>query len=69
MDSILNINELSIQIKNRNLMRGVSFSVNEGEAVLLSGANGTGKSTLLKSILQLENEGKKVSGEIFVRDY
>ena len=69
MDSILNINELSIQIKNRNLMRGVSFSINEGEAVLLSGANGTGKSTLLKSILQLENEGKKVSGEIFVRDY
>ena len=69
MDSILNINELSIQIKNRNVMRGVSFSINEGEAVLLSGANGTGKSTLLKSILQLENEGKKVSGEIFVRDY
>ena len=24
---------------------------------------------MLKSILQLENEGKKVSGEIFVRDY
>ena len=45
MDSILNINELSIQIKNRNLMRGVSFSINEGEAVLLSGAHGTGKST------------------------
>ena len=45
MDSILTVKDLSIQIKNRTLMRNVSFEVNKGEAVLLSGANGIGKST------------------------
>ena len=69
MNSVLSINDLSIQIKNRKLLQGVSFSVNEGEAMLLSGTNGIGKSTLLKSILRLEGEGKKISGEIIVRDF
>ena len=69
MDSVLSIKDLSIQIKNRNLFCGVSFDVCEGDAVLLSGANGIGKSTLLKSILRLEGEGKKISGEICVREF
>lgn len=69
MDSVLNVKDLSIQIKNKNLMRRVSFSIGEGEAVLLSGANGIGKSTLLKSILRLEGYGKKISGEIHVRGF
>ena len=69
MDSVLSIKDLSIQIKSRKLMQNISFSVGEGEAVLLSGANGIGKSTLLKSILRLEGEGKRISGEILVRGF
>ena len=69
MNSLLSIKDLTISIKNKELMHGVSFDVNEGEAVLLSGANGIGKSTLIKSILHLESEGKKISGEIWVRDF
>lgn len=69
MENILSISGLSIHIGERSLMEGVSFNVAEGEAVLLSGANGIGKSTLLKSILRLETEGKAIKGEISVRGF
>jgi len=69
MDEILRIKNLSVQIKERILIQNVSFDVGEGEAILLSGANGIGKSTLLKSILRLETDGKRISGEIFNRNF
>jgi ABC-type Fe3+/spermidine/putrescine transport system ATPase subunit len=37
------------------LLRGISFSVAEGETVCLLGASGSGKSTLLRMIAGLEN--------------
>lgn len=64
MEPILSIKNLSVEIKNRTLARNVSFDINEGDVVLLSGANGMGKSTILKSIMRLETEGKNFSGEI-----
>lgn len=69
MDTILQVENLSIQIKDRNLIQNVSFDINAGEAVLLSGANGIGKSTILKSILRLETEGKNITGSIIHHDY
>lgn len=69
MDDILNISSLSVQIKQRRLIQKVSFNIREGDAVLLSGANGVGKSTLLKSILCLDTEGKTISGEITKRNF
>lgn len=69
MDSILSVRDLSIWLKKRTLVENVSFDINEGEAVLLSGANGCGKSTVLKAILQLENGGKEISGHIIERSF
>ncbi len=69
MNSILDIKDLSIQVKNRSLLHGVSFAIDEGDVALLSGANGIGKSSLLKSILRLETEGKTIGGEITVRGF
>lgn len=69
MENILKVNNLSIQLPQRSLMRNVSFEINPGDVVLLSGANGIGKSTLLKSILRLETQGKKISGEILYSGY
>lgn len=45
-------------------LRGVSFSVEEGEIVALIGANGAGKSTVLKTISGLE---RARSGEVWFR--
>ena len=69
MDSVLSIRNLSIRVKDRELMRNVTFDVNHGDVVLLSGANGIGKSTLLKSILRLEAESKLINGEIISRGF
>lgn len=64
MEAILRVNDLSIEIKQRSLMKNISFELREGDVILLSGENGIGKSSLLKSILRLEMEEKKVEGEI-----
>lgn len=64
MNNILSIENLSIQVGDRTLMKNISFEIREGEVVLLSGENGIGKSSILKSIMRLESEGKKIGGKI-----
>lgn len=69
MDSILSVRGLSIQINDRILTQNASFDIRSGEAVLLSGPNGCGKSSLLKSVLRLETEGKRIEGTIRERSF
>ena len=69
MEKILSILDLSIKVKNRTLVQNISFDICEGDAVLLSGPNGIGKSSILKSIMRLETDGKHISGSIFERSY
>ncbi len=68
MKKVLTIKDLTIQIKKRQLLKDASFDIYEGDVVLLSGANGVGKSTLLKSLLQLEMQEKVINGEILYKD-
>ena len=67
MGNILKIDNLSIQVKKRVLMHNVTFDINQGEAILLSGENGIGKSSILKSIMRLETNDKKIEGRIIYR--
>ena len=69
MDNMLSVNGLTIKIKDRLLMQDVSFDIAAGEAVLLSGPNGCGKSSILKSIMRLETAGKQIDGQIKVRNF
>jgi len=46
----LNIADVSVSMNGRDLVRGVSFSVNVGEWLCIIGPNGAGKSTLLKAV-------------------
>ena len=64
MGNILSIDNLSIKLKQRTLMQNVSFDIGQGEAVLLSGENGIGKSSILKIIMRLETDEKKIEGRI-----
>lgn len=50
---------------NNIVSKGISFSVNKGDYTCIIGENGTGKTTLMKSILGLN---KQISGEIIFSD-
>ena len=47
---MLNINDLYVKCGDLNIIQGVSMQVSEGEVVALMGGNGTGKTTLMRSI-------------------
>ncbi len=50
MAAMLEVNDINVYYGAIHAIKGVSFSVNEGEIVTLIGANGAGKSTTLKTI-------------------
>lgn len=65
---MLKVNNLQVNYGMINAVRNVSFEVNEGEIVTLIGANGAGKSTILRTISgivkasggSIEYEGKNL---------
>ncbi len=47
---MLKVNDINVYYGSIHAIKGVSFEVNEGEIVTLIGANGAGKSTVLKTV-------------------
>ncbi|WP_407406669.1 ABC transporter ATP-binding protein, partial [Peribacillus sp.] len=47
---MLTIEDINVYYGNIQALRGVSLTINQGEIVTLIGANGAGKSTMLKTI-------------------
>ena len=62
MSQILDFRNVDLFYDHVHALRGVSLSVNEGETVALIGANGAGKSSILRAITGLRKIRK---GEIF----
>lgn len=50
---MLEVHDLSAQRGSRRLFAGLSFRVHPGEALVITGANGTGKTTLLRMLAGL----------------
>ena len=53
METILKVDGINVYYGSIHAIKGISFEVNEGEIVTLIGANGAGKSTILKLMLGL----------------
>ena len=49
---MIDLINVSLQFGGKYLFREVSFKINSGDRISLVGANGTGKSSLLKMIYQ-----------------
>jgi ABC-2 type transport system ATP-binding protein len=70
--TILSVENVSKAIKNKEIIKGISFQINAGEILGFLGPNGAGKSTTLRMIVGLS---KPSSGNIYIdghsilRDY
>ncbi|MGY0395169.1 metal ABC transporter ATP-binding protein [Fusobacterium sp. SYSU M8A802] len=62
MENILTVENFCLLYKNRSVLENLSFVVEKGDYLAIGGVPGSGKSTLIKSILGLINSG--VSGDI-----
>ena len=64
MGYILRVNELVSGYENKEVLKGISFSVAEGSFLGIIGPNGSGKTTLFRSITRVL---KPYEGEIFYK--
>jgi ABC-type multidrug transport system ATPase subunit len=61
MKEIIKVSDISYKIKNKTIVNGINFSVNENDTFALLGENGSGKSTLIDLML---NDLKTSSGYV-----
>ncbi|MCT4672844.1 MAG: ABC transporter ATP-binding protein [Prolixibacteraceae bacterium] len=52
MKKILNVDNLSYKVQNKEILKGIDLAVEEGDIFALLGINGSGKSTLIDNILK-----------------
>lgn len=61
---LIEVKNLKKNFKNVEVLKGINFSVNKGEKVVIIGSSGSGKSTALRCLNLLENP---TSGEILYK--
>jgi iron complex transport system ATP-binding protein len=61
LDTLLAVAGLSCALGKRTVLHGIGFEVRRGEMLALAGANGTGKSTLLRVLAGIR---RPVAGEV-----
>lgn len=54
--TLIQVRNLAIGYKGRQLFTDISFDICKGDVVLLCGANGSGKTTLLKALVNVASE-------------
>lgn len=67
---MLKIDNISKNYKDVNIFKNISFEINKGEVIAITGKSGCGKSTLLRCINRLEeiDEGKIYLEEINIKN-
>ena len=68
-ERVLSVENLTLRVGERTLLKNVNFSILRGEKCAIVGDNGTGKSTLLKEILREKNEKIKLGRFVKISCY
>ncbi|MCA9386474.1 ATP-binding cassette domain-containing protein [Candidatus Dojkabacteria bacterium] len=71
MSSIINIKNFSKSFGNKTVIKDLSFEVKEGEVFAFLGANGSGKTTTIRALLNIytsDNGELKIFGEDYTPD-
>lgn len=65
----LKVENLSLKLENKSILREISFTLDKGETLLIAGRNGSGKSMLLKALKGLEKSKGNIclDGEILTK--
>lgn len=53
MNNILQVKDIKYKVQNLQILNGISFNVDQGEHLTITGPSGSGKSTMLKVIASL----------------
>ncbi len=64
--SILKVEKLCKKIRKKDILKDVSFEINEGDILAFIGPNGAGKTTTIKCVLGLQ---RMSSGQVFINGY
>ena len=65
-DAVLTVRDLTVDRGSRRILDGLHFDLRPGELTTVTGANGVGKSTLLRALLGLLDRSATVAGTITV---
>ena len=64
--NILSVNNIKKSFGNNEILKGISLNVNRGDVVAVIGSSGSGKSTMLRCLIDLE---KIDDGSIYINGY
>ncbi|SDI79351.1 ABC transporter ATP-binding protein [Dolosicoccus paucivorans] len=66
-EPLLNIKNYSVKAKDKTLVHNINLAIQKGEFVAITGPSGTGKSTLLKGIVELLDTNLTTEGDILYK--